>query len=131
MDGNMIRIQSTINRKNICQLCLLLKEHGLYQSRDWMMIEFYEHPNVVECLSWAVDLEIGQPIGAGVLISGYSTDVSCYILPSYRRRGIGTQLVKRAYKRKPHCRRNCGQGIRGSDKFFEQVFRKHKFTEVY
>ena len=96
---------------------LVLAKHALEAKLyvpGWIMQTWYEDPGYIRAIT--VAYRYNEPIGACVITK--DRDIGTYVAKNYRRRGIGTIIVKRtlsAAKRRPIVH----MGIEGSDKFYK------------
>jgi GNAT superfamily N-acetyltransferase len=116
----MIKIKTYKGTKNVVRAAQLCLTNRLFVNRWYMRDVYYTTigmPSKVEPASPAVKIVIAfdddKPIAAATIDGG---GFGCFFVrKKYRRKGIGTMLYKELL---PSC---TGDGIIGSDKFFEEM----------
>jgi len=122
---SVVKIFSTSQSHKIQQICRSAALAELYQCDSWMQKRYYNAPELIRCIVWAIDPN-NDMIGCAILLHQAYWDngpvISCYILPEYRRQGIGTSLIRKMFDDHPTSNRFYAKGIEGSVQFYEQIF---------
>lgn len=116
-------IKSTKISKKIEQLCPHLIQAKLFHSYEWQLYPYLQYPNTNVLVLAYAELE-GVLVGVSILTNNYM--IMTYVLPKYRKKGIGSALVKKIIKRKTCSHIYCGEGIRGSLIFYKKLNKKQE-----
>lgn len=115
-----MHIESTRQADKIARWCNLGLQHRVhFRNGEGWMEDWYRDPEKIKCM--AISIVDGVPVGIAVVLKRAirpfpdvaPTNVGVYTKANYRRRGIGSSLVKR-------CERLLGYPVRG-DKWNQQA----------